>query len=174
MAEAPTPLNSRQVAALLRATGQALRSELAALPDEALGWHPAPGEWCLKEALGHLLEAERRGFNGRIREILAQPGAALEGWDLAAVARQRRDCQRPASELLHEFLALREDSVRLVRGLAPRDLQHGGEHAIGFVRVGELIQEWLHHDRNHFRQALANVQAYVWPHMGATQRFSQP
>src|SRR5438093_10307847 len=119
MAEAPTPLNPSQVAALLQAAGRALRSELAALPDEALGWHPAPGEWCLKEALGHLLEAERRGFNGRIRAILAQPGGALAGWDQAAVARQRRDCQRPAGELLDEFLALREDSVRLVGGLAP-------------------------------------------------------
>jgi hypothetical protein len=38
--------------------------------------------------------------------------------------------------------------------------------------VDELLNEWVHHDRNHARQILANVQAYVWPHMGATQRFS--
>jgi hypothetical protein len=30
----------------------------------------------------------------------------------------------------------------------------------------------MHHDRNHLRQLLANVQAGVWPHMGNAQRFS--
>lgn len=40
------------------------------------------------------------------------------------------------------------------------------------LRVRDLLQEWVHHDRNHVRQALANVQAYVWPAMGNTQRFS--
>jgi len=30
----------------------------------------------------------------------------------------------------------------------------------------------MHHDRNHVRQALANVQAYVWPAMGNAQKFS--
>ena len=26
------------------------------------------------------------------------------------------------------------------------------------VRVGDLLHEWVHHDRNHLRQILANVQ----------------
>jgi hypothetical protein len=32
--------------------------------------------------------------------------------------------------------------------------------------------EWVHHDRNHLRQILANVQAFAWPHMGNARRFS--
>ena len=31
------------------------------------GWRPAPGEWSANECVGHLIEAERRGFAGRIR-----------------------------------------------------------------------------------------------------------
>jgi hypothetical protein len=38
--------------------------------------------------------------------------------------------------------------------------------------VSDLLHEWVHHDRNHFRQLLANVQAAAWPHMGNARRFS--
>jgi hypothetical protein len=39
------------------------------------------------------------------------------------------------------------------------------------MTVENLLHEWLHHDRNHFRQLQANVQAYVWPTMGNCQKF---
>jgi hypothetical protein len=45
---------------------------------------------------------------------------------------------------------------------------------VGFLTVGDLLHEWVHHDRNHIRQMLANVQACAWPHMGNAQRFSLP
>jgi hypothetical protein len=38
--------------------------------------------------------------------------------------------------------------------------------------VADLLQEWVHHDRNHVKQILANVQAFVWPHLGNAQKFS--
>ncbi|PYO50576.1 MAG: hypothetical protein DMD84_15360, partial [Candidatus Rokuibacteriota bacterium] len=61
----------------------------------------------------------------------------------------------------------------LVRGLREPDLDRGGQHPkVGFLRVRDLLQEWVHHDRNHIRQALANAQAYVWPAMGNSQKFA--
>jgi hypothetical protein len=33
------------------------------------------------------------------------------------------------------------------------------------------MHEWVHHDRNHLKQLLANVQARVWPEMGNARRF---
>lgn len=171
----PAALAPGEVAALLEAEGEAIRAELAALPESLAAWHPAPGEWCVKETLGHLIEAERRGFNGRIRTLLAADGSALAGWDQAAVARERGDCGRDLQALSGEFAGLRADSAALVRGLSDADLKRGGEHPVaGFLRVGDLLHEWVHHDRNHHRQMLSNIQAYVWPHMGNAQRFSQP
>jgi DinB superfamily len=173
MNAATRPLEPREVAALLRAMRSAIDAELSALPDEVLAWHPAPGEWCAKECVGHLLEAERRGFNGRIRTILDQSEPSLASWDQQAVARQRNDCERSAQELLSEFGVLRTDSVALVESLSAADLQRGGTHeTVGYLRVSDLLHEWLHHDRNHFRQLEANVQAYVWPTMANAQRFS--
>ena len=169
----PAALAPAQAAALLEASGAAVQAELAAAPEAALAWHPAPGEWCVKETLGHMLEAERRGFNGRIRHILQEQDPALPGWDQQAVARERQDCGRTTLELLREFTDLRADSLRLVTGLQPSDLARGGEHEkVGHLRVADLLHEWVHHDRNHLKQMLTNIQAYVWPNMANAQKFA--
>jgi hypothetical protein len=174
MSDAPLSLRSSQVAPLLRATIAILSAEVAALSPAALAWHPAPGEWCVKEVLGHLIETERRGFAGRIRIILASHEPKLEGWDQNAVAAARRDCDRDARTLLGELASMREGSASLVAGLREADLGRGGQHPlVGHLTVIDLLNEWIHHDRNHVRQILANVQAYVWPHMGNAQRFSE-
>lgn len=172
---ADAPLTPADVAPLLPATVAALRAEIAALPDRLLAWHPAPGEWCVKEILGHLIEADRRGFSGRIRIILAGDTPLLERWEPADVARARGDCGTPAGALLEELAAMRQDAAGLVRGLREDDLDRAGRHpTVGPLRVRDLLQEWVYHDRNHLRQALANVQAYVWPAMGNAQKFSAP
>jgi len=176
MTDASAALDPPGAAALLRASAAALRGELTGLSATLLTWHPAPGEWCAKEVLGHLIETEQRGFAGRIRQILAGPEAPrFATWDPAEVARARRDCERELDGLLGEFGALRDASVSLVESLQTADLGRGGQHpSVGHLRIGDLLHEWVHHDRNHLRQILANVQAFVWPHMGNAQRFSRP
>ncbi len=169
----PARLDPSEVAALLAATGATLSAELGALPPALATWHPAPGEWCANEVLGHIIEAERRGFAGRIRTILSANEPFLPGWDQQAIARQRRDCEHAGAEVLAEFVALREGSVALVRGLSPADLSRGGTHEkVGYLRIGDLLHEWVHHDRNHVRQLLANVQAAVWPYLANAQKFA--
>ncbi len=170
--EATPVLAAKQVASLLGANLTAIEAELSALPEALLAWHPAEGEWCVKETLGHIVEAERRGFAGRIRQILEQDEPALPGWDQQAVARERQDCARPGPDVLAEFRSLRGESIRLVEGLSDAQLGRGGTHErVGYLRVNDLLHEWVHHDRNHTRQILANVQSAVWPHMGNAQRF---
>ena len=169
----PPALTPAEVSSALRAAGAAIEAELTGLPPAVLAWHPAPGEWCVLETLGHVIEAESRGFAGRIRAILDHPGGEFQTWDQAAVARARRDCDRTPAAVLGEFLELRAASVRLVAGLSAGDLPKGGRHpSVGHLEIADLLAEWVYHDRNHLRQLLANVQAYVWPHMGNAQKFS--
>ena len=166
-------LEPRQAAALLQAAAGAIKAELSSFPAPLLKHHPAPGEWCAQEVVGHLIEAERRGFAGRIRILLDGDDPALDAWDPDEVARQRRDCERDATALLDDFIRLRAESVTLVAALRPDDLARSGRHPkVGALRVQDLLHEWIHHDGNHFRQILANVQSYVWPHMANTQRFT--
>jgi DinB family protein len=165
-----------RIADLLAASSATIVTELSALGPDG-GWRPEPGEWSANECLGHLIEAERRGFAGRIRRILAadRPDipADLEDWDPSALAAARRDDLRQGSELAAEFASLRADGLALVRSLRSEDLERVGIHPeVGPLRVGELLGEWVHHDRNHLRQMLAVTQSRVWAQMGNARRFS--
>jgi len=172
----PSRLTSARIADLLAAGAQIVEAEMAALGSESC-WRPARGEWSANECVGHLIEAERRGFAGRVQAILAanRPDipADLEAWDPPAVAEARRDHERAGSDLVAEFVALRVAGVELVRGLEPGDLARIGVHPqIGPLRVDEVIAEWVHHDRNHIRQLLEVIQTRVWAQMGNARRFS--
>ncbi|TMF32444.1 MAG: DinB family protein, partial [Chloroflexi bacterium] len=59
-----------EVAGTLEASGDAVTRLLSSLPPAIARWKPAPREWCVNECVGHLIEAERRAFAGRIRIIL--------------------------------------------------------------------------------------------------------
>jgi hypothetical protein len=163
-----------EIADLLETSGQAFASTLDALPPAAASWHPKPGEWCVNECVGHVVEAEKRGFAGRIRIILGAEEPPLQTWDQEAVEKERRDCKREPSELRQELLDIRRESVGMVRSLQSEDLSRGGMHVeVGRLTVDELLHEWVHHDNNHLKQALGNVQAYVWSRMGNAQRFTR-
>jgi hypothetical protein len=163
-------LDTERVAVFLGATSALIESELAAWGDES-GWHFDPKEWCANEVVGHIIEAEKRGFGGRIREILAGK-PKTNAWDQEAVARERADCRRMGQSLWMEFMGVRSDSVKLVRSLSVADLPKSIEHPkAGPLTVRDLLHEWIHHDRNHTRQLLEIAQHRVWPHMGNSQKF---
>ena len=166
--------NLAQIAALIQATPETIRSELRALGLEAARWHPAPAEWCANQIIGHLIEADRNGFHGRIQTILSEDQPQLKTWDISGIVAQRQDCERDPFELLDKLAAMRADSAQLVTSLRPVDLLCAGTHPlVGELRVVDLIHEWIHHDRNHIKQLLSNIQAFVWPNMGDAQRFGK-
>ncbi len=165
-----SPLTNEEVAALLESTCALVEAEVRALGDEGCRFHYKAGEWCANECVGHLIEAERRGFAGRIRDLLG--GKPIQSWDQARVARDRKDCERVSQSLWMEFMGLRHDSIALVRSLKPADMGKSGTHPkVGMLRVRDLLQEWVHHDRNHTKQLLSIQQERAYPHMGNAQKF---
>jgi hypothetical protein len=162
-----------EVADVLESSGRAFAGTLTSVPPAVATWHPAKGEWCVNECAGHVIEAEKRGFAGRIRIILGADGPDLPGWDRTSIAHARNDCAKPPAELADELTTQRAESVAMIRSLTSEQLERGGKHAdVGRLTVNDLLHEWVHHDGNHLRQALANVQAYVWTDMGNAQRFT--
>jgi len=162
-----------EIADLLESAAASIRAEVEALPKAVTTFHPAEGEWSINEVIGHLIEAERRGFAGRIKLFLASKDPQVEAWDQNEVARGRRDDMKTAAKLAAELDRMRAESVALVRGLKAADLKRGGQHPkVGWLRVEDILHEWVHHDRNHIKQIHGNVQAWTWPHMGNTQKFS--
>lgn len=161
---------TEEVAVLLESTCALIDAEMRALGDDGCRFHHKAGEWCVNECVGHLIEAEKRGFAGRIRDLVA--GRPIESWDQVQVARERRDCERVSQSLWMEFMGLRNSSIALVRTLTPADLDRSGMHPkVGMLRVRDLLQEWVHHDRNHTKQLLTIQQERAYPHMGNAQKF---
>jgi DinB superfamily len=158
-----------RVAALVAAAGSAIEAELGGMGDEVASWHPADGEWCVKEVLAHVMISERIGFGGRIREILAEDNPSLK-----ATGPADRACGNDLAAMLAALAAQRAASVELIRSLGPADLDRAGIHErVGRLTINDLIHEWVHHDRAHLKQILGNVQAYAWPSMGGAQAFVQ-
>ena len=167
------PLSPDHAARLLLASMETLRREAEELGDEALSWHPAEGEWCVNEVVGHLIEAEERGFRGQIGRIIAEPGRKLIDWDPPEVTKGRRDCEKDGMALLRMLEQDRAQGVRLIGTLTSDQLLLTGEHPlVGTLSVIDLLHEWVHHDRNHVKQALSITQSYVWQHMGNARRFA--
>jgi hypothetical protein len=168
-------LSPANAAALLGAALQAVRAEVDGLSQTQLSWRPAEDAWCVNEVVGHLLEAERRGFAGRIRTILEREQPVFETWDQPEVARARGDHARDGRELLHEFEDVRLASIGLVAKLTEEQLDRSGIHPqVGRLTVRDLLHEWVFHDRAHLKQIYDIVGALVWPHMGNSRRFSRP
>lgn len=168
-------LTPEHVADMLACTPTVLDGEITSMGEELAAWHPDPGEWCVKQVVGHLIEAEQRSFVGRITTILGSPARSLEAWEPDPVARVRGDCRRSSRELLAEFSTARRDSVRLVRAIPQDALEKAAHHAtVGNLTVSAILHHWIRHDHNHLRQIHDNVLQRVWPHCGNARRFSQP
>ena len=171
----PVDLPTATVAALLRATLVALQAEVSALTPTHLRWRPAPDAWCINEVIGHLIEAEQRGFAGRMQQLLEQDHPRLEPWDQRAVALARRDCERNGQELLQTFVQLRTASIQLIERLAPEQSARSGHHpVVGVIAIQELLAEWVFHDRTHLQQLFDTVKALAWPQMGNCRKFTDP
>ncbi len=165
-------LNPKEVTQLLQNTALVLRQRVTALPDRAIARHPGPGKWCVKEVIGHLTEEDARDFVGRIQTVLDEMEPSLRINDQEEVARVRRDCDKDLHDLLDEFDTVRSSSIAFVMKLGVTDLDRGGMHPkIGHIRIRELLHEWIYHDLNHLRQIDANVQRFLWDHLGKMQRF---
>jgi hypothetical protein len=166
-------LTLTQIASLLEAAPDMLSVILSGLPDKITGWHPAEGEWCVKESVGHLMAADQNGFDGRIRTILAEDIPHLQTWDISGTAAARQDCQRHMGELLEEWSNQRSLNADLIVELTDKQLLRTGIHpTVGELSIHDILYEWVHHDQNHIKQIMSNIQAFAWPHMGNAQKFS--
>ena len=160
-----------QVASILRATPQTLRVLLRDVDQEVLAWRHAPGEWCINEVVGHLIEADRQAFMIRIKGMLAAEHYEIQAVNADEIAAQRRDNERDVFDLIDELERQRKTCAELVLMLSPEDLERSGEYRPhGEFRIADFVYEWAYHDCDHLQQILSNLKARVWPHMGAVMQ----
>lgn len=111
--------------ALLAAQPAELRALLAAVSDTQASQPPKPGEWSIKEVIGHLNDTERV-FAFRALWIARGDTTPLPGFEQDDFVRGTDFNQRALVELLDEFAAQRQSNVLCFRPLSTAELERRG------------------------------------------------
>lgn len=159
-----------EIAATLDCLPGVLGALLAPYDDATLSARPAPGEWCVKEVVGHLITCDRGAFRDRVEAIM---GGAPEvpRFDAGAALAEREPMSSSIDELLTELIAVRAESVAFVRSLQPDDVTATAPYGdVGVFAAADFLLEWPHHDQEHISQILDAVQLHYLPHMTDTMR----
>jgi hypothetical protein len=157
---------------MLTATPAMAWGELQGMPEPLRRWRPAPGEWCALEIVGHLIEADMRAFLGRILLVREEPGFSFEAWEPEQIAAGRGDERKDAQALIEEFARVRAVGVSAIRALSVEELARAGVHPIvGELTIGNLLAEWVAHDRAHLAQLGSITRAAMLEPMGNAARF---
>ncbi len=130
-----------------------VRRTFAGRTDDELRRHRLAGDWCAKQILGHLVEAEGEVFGALIPGMLGRE--APPGWDRPP-SMVRDDCGSDAASLLARFAALRARGVALARSLGPAHMTVTSErnwHRGPTESVGDLLSHWPEHTSEHLAQA---------------------
>ena len=137
--------------AVLSTTPQRWHQLTQNFSDDLLRHTPAVGEWSALECLVHLLDLDRMVFPPRVKAFLG--GENFPAFDPETQGTKLTN-DLSATDLAHQFEAIRADSLKLVSTLTEDDLSREASHsALGVVTLSQMLHEWAGHDLMHTVQA---------------------
>jgi uncharacterized damage-inducible protein DinB len=112
----------------------------------------ASGKWSVLQVLDHLTDAEMVS-GSRIRFVVAEDNPTILAYDQDLWSAQLRYGTADLESLLSELAAFRSRNLRLLRDLAPAELERVGQHSErGPESVGHMMKLMAAHDLVHRRQ----------------------
>lgn len=138
----------------LATTPQTLKAALKGLSKKVLLWTPAPGKWSILEILCHMRDMEREAYIERYTRILTENEPALPNLEGEAFAILRGYRRQKAPEVVREWVALRRQTLQLLRKAGKAQWARAGVHATaGRLTMEDLIQRHaVGNDEAHLRQ----------------------
>lgn len=138
-----------------------LENLLGGLDAQGARTRPTLAEWSPVEIVCHLRDEETEDFGARLRVILSGADNFVridpERWP-----EERRYREASLQEALGAFRARREESLDLLRSIAPEALDGSRSHGrLGRLSGLDLVAAWVAHDRIHLAQLTATL-ARVW------------
>jgi hypothetical protein len=125
---------------------------LKGVPPSKLRKRPAPGKWSIAEIVAHIADTELVG-GFRIRFILGNPGAAIQGFDQDAWVTALHYEKRDVRKSLEQYRVLREANLALLRSLTNEQWKNEGLHSErGPESVETIVRMFAGHDINHMSQ----------------------
>lgn len=142
-----------QLIATLEQTPQRLKDITAGLPEAALDFQPAPGEWSIREILAHLVDDEMFIVRTRVERMIKEEKPSLSSHDEKKWYSERNTMRDTLDELLHDFAIQRAASLNILALLRESEWARTAYHPeYGEFTVQGWLDHWAGHDLTHIEQ----------------------
>ena len=150
-------ISTERLLAVYEAAPRRLGFALEGLGPKDLGARVVAGKWTIGEIVCHVTDSETVGWI-RLRKALAEPGAALPGYDqdrFAAGVGYADFDHVLVRDTLDLFGRLRSISSRLLRRAPPGSWQSAAVHPEwGALTLRQLLELYADHGERHLEQVL--------------------
>ena len=152
-----------RIAARLRATIDEGAALFEGVSEEKTARRPAPGAWCAREVLGHLIDS---ACNNQRRFVINQSTErlAVDPYDQNAWVSLSHHADTAASELVSTWRAYNRQIARLIEHMPDEVLRQPrgpiGDYKFGYltyqtsesVTLRDLVEDYVGHIHHHFPQ----------------------
>ena len=147
-----TPEERNELIAKYAAGYDEVMSALNGFPADSLGAHPIPGKWSAREIVHHLGDSE--SFSAaRLRKLLVEDNAVIQGYDQDEYATKLRYNERDMAPALEAFRWARETTTQLLGLMTEDDWQREGTHTeSGRYTTENWLAIYAAHAHNHAAQ----------------------
>jgi uncharacterized damage-inducible protein DinB len=108
----------------------------------------APGKWTVKEVLGHINDTERI-MTYRILRISRGDQTPIEGYEQDDYVTNGNFDRRTISDLLQEFMAIRQSTIQLLRHLSPEAVERRGTANQKAISARAIVYVIAGHELHH-------------------------
>jgi uncharacterized damage-inducible protein DinB len=134
--------------ALMNGQPDELRRLLQAVSDDQANRRPAPGEWSVKEVIGHLCDAERI-FAYRAMRVARGDPKSLPGFEQDDYVRGTDFNARSLNDLIEEFAAQRRSNMLCFQPLTEAETMRRGTASDYPVTVRAILYMMVGHVMHH-------------------------
>lgn len=147
-----TPEERNDLIARYAAGYEEVAQALNGFPAESLGAHPIPGKWSAREIVHHLGDSESTSAF-RLRKLLVEDNAIIEGYDQDRFATRLRYNERDMAPALEAFRSARESTLQILKTMSEDDWQRTGTHTeSGEYSTEKWLKIYADHAHNHADQ----------------------
>ena len=125
---------------------------LEGFPAEQLSAHPLPGKWSAREIVQHLADSEMNSAI-RLRKLLTEDGAQIQGYDQESYAERLRYNERDIAPALDTLRGARATTAQLLDSMTEDDWAREGTHSeSGRYTARDWLRIYAAHAHNHAAQ----------------------
>ena len=147
-----TPEERNELITTYAAGYNEVMNALDGFPADSLAAHPIPGKWSAREIIHHLGDSE--SFSAaRLRKLLIEDNAVIQGYDQDEYATKLRYNERDMAPALEAFRYARESTMQLVALMTEDDWKRAGTHSeSGAYSTEDWLRIYAMHAHNHAAQ----------------------